>query len=74
MMPQKEQDLSSSINNEFQQAEQMINQTIASMDAETHIEYGSTMVRKGTPNLWTRWLHRLLRLRNRPRDNHFLNE
>ena len=74
MAPQKEQDLPSRIDNEFQQAEQMINQTIAKMEPETHIEYGSTMVRKGTPNKWSQWLNRFLRLRNRPRDIHFLNE
>ena len=64
MTPQDEQDISSKINNEFQQAEQMIEKTIADMDAESHIEYGSTMVRKGKTNRWRRWLNRLLRLRN----------
>ena len=49
---------------EYYRAEQIINQTLADMEEETHIEYGSTMERKAPPPKWKKWLHRLLRLRN----------
>jgi len=66
MTPQKEQNNTCSIDKDFLQAEQFINQALAGMDDETHIEYGSTMERKGTPSMWKQWLHRLIRLLNRP--------
>ena len=59
MTTSKEQDCSQ--NAQFLQAEQMINQAIASMGNETHIEYGSTMERKSKPSKWKEWLRRLRR-------------
>lgn len=60
MTAPKEQSILSA-NHQYQQAEQMINQAIARMDNETHIEYGSTMERKASPPKWKKWLHRLFR-------------
>lgn len=45
---------------DFQQAEKMIMQTIAQMEDDTHIEYGSTMERKSQPKGLKKWLHQLL--------------
>ena len=41
----------------------MINQALARMDNQTHIEYGSTLERKETTSKWKKWLHRLRRKR-----------
>lgn len=59
MTPTSEQSIQPA-NDKFLQAEQMINNTIAGMDNETHIEYGSTMERKSSPQKWKKILHRLL--------------
>lgn len=60
MTASKEQN-NSSPNAQFLKAEQMIDQAIASMGNETHIEYGSTMERKSKPSRWKEWLRRLRR-------------
>ena len=59
MTPTSEQSIQPA-NDKFLQAEQMINNTIAGMVNETHIEYGSTMERKSSPPKWKKLLHRLL--------------
>ena len=51
-------------NAQFQQAERMINEAIANMGTETHIEYGSTMERKDKPSMWKKWLRRMRIARN----------
>lgn len=45
---------------DYQQAEEMIEQSIAKMEGDTHIEYGSTMERKSQPKGLGKWLNRLL--------------
>lgn len=45
----------------YYQAEQAINQAIAGMSSEMHIEYGSTLERKNKVNKWRQlrqWLKR----------------
>ena len=62
MTPSKEQN-APSVNPNYQEAEKMINQTIAKMDIETHIEYDSTMERKDTPSIFSKWLQWLRKSR-----------
>jgi hypothetical protein len=50
MTPAKEQNKMEP-SSKFLEAERMIKQTIADMDNETHIEYGSTMERKSRPTI-----------------------
>ena len=58
MTPPKKHE--NSLYDSFHQAEQVINETIAGMDSETHIEYASTMERRSSqPNWWNRLLRRL---------------
>jgi len=47
------------LNPKYQQAEELISQTIAEMDTETHVEYGATMERKSRPTRWKTMLKRL---------------
>lgn len=46
----------------YQQAQETINQSIASMDGTTHIEYHSTIGRNVPPSRLKRLRQRLLRL------------
>lgn len=62
MTSSKEQSAPSA-NPQYQQAEQMINQALARMDIQTHIEYGSTLERKETTSKWKKWLHQLRKKR-----------
>lgn len=39
----------------------MIDRSIAGMDAEEHIEYGTTMERKPPQSWWKSWIHRIFR-------------
>lgn len=61
MTPNKEPE-KRQLGTDYEFAERIINQTIAGMDDDTHIEYGSTLERNATPSKWRQWLHRLLRL------------
>jgi hypothetical protein len=61
MTPQNEQSMTTSANDRFMQAEEIISQTIAHMDNENHVEYGSSIERNATPPKWKRWLNQLLR-------------
>lgn len=63
MTPTSEQSIQPT-NEQFLQAEQMIDNAIAGMDNETHIEYGSTMERKNSPSKWEKILLRLRLRRN----------
>lgn len=47
------------IPNDYQQAEKSINQAIASMDEQTHIEYGSIIMRNDKPTR-LKWFNRIL--------------
>lgn len=62
MTPQKEQSMMNSPNDKFMQAEEIISQTIASMDDENHVEYGPSIERNTIPPKWKKWLNHLLRL------------
>ena len=48
-------------NEQFRQVEEMIDQSIAGLDAEERIEYGTTIERKPLPSRWKRWIYRILR-------------
>ena len=63
MTASKEQNITPQ-NAQFKQAERMINEAIANMGNETHIEYGSTMERKDKPPVWKKWLRRMRLARN----------
>ena len=49
-------------NPEYQRAQAIIDQSIAKMDDNTHIEYHSTIERDRPPSRWKRWKLRLLGL------------
>ena len=45
---------------EYLAVEEMINKTIEQMEEETHIEYGSTMVRNNNKPVRCKWAKRLI--------------
>lgn len=47
---------------EYQRAQQIINESIATMDGKAHIEYHSTIERDRPPSLLKQWRQRLQRL------------